>query len=104
MKLVRCLYLREAIPGPTGPFAEIAGWAKTDAEKVINEASGNLQKEINDMLLKVQMTFDRTKNRKDNDTPKGRKFRKDLHELVDEARRILNGVTQDSLDSCKQYK
>jgi hypothetical protein len=104
MKLVRCQYLKEAIPGLTGPFAEIAGWAKEDAEKVIDEASGERQSELNDMLLKVQMAFDRTKKRKDNDTDEGKMFRKELHELVEEARRILNGATQESLDACKQYK
>jgi hypothetical protein len=56
------------------------------------------------MLQKVQTAFDRMKNRKDNDTEEGKAFRKGLHEVVDEGRRVLNGVTQESLDLCKQYK
>jgi hypothetical protein len=104
MKLARQQYLRAAVPGPMGAFAQIAGWAKADAEEVINRAGDELGKNLNGMLQKVQTAFDRLKNRKDNDTEEGKAFRKDLHELVDEGRRVLNSVTQESLDLCKQYK
>jgi len=104
MKLARHQYLREAIPGPMGPFAQIASYSKADAEKAIKRASDELQKNLNEMLQNVQTDFERMKNRKDNDTEQGKAFRKQLHELVEEARRILNGVTQESLDLCKQYK
>ncbi|KAI4618246.1 uncharacterized protein J4E87_007914 [Alternaria ethzedia] len=104
MKLARHQYLREAIPGPMGPFAQIASYAKVDAEKSIKRAGDELKKNLNEMLRNVQTDFERMKNRKDNDTEQGKAFRKQLHELVEEARRILNGVTQESLDLCKQYK
>jgi hypothetical protein len=104
MRLARQQYLKEAIPGPMGAFAQIAGWAKSDAEEVITQAGSELAKKLGEMLRKVQHAFDLMKNRKDNDTEEGKVFRKQLHELVDEARRILNGVTQESLDLCKQYK
>jgi len=104
MKLARHQYLREAIPGPMGPFAQIASYAKADAEKSIKRAGDELKKNLNEMLQNVQTDFERMKNRKENDTEQGKAFRKQLHELVEEARRILNGVTQESLDLCKQYK
>ena len=104
MKIARHQYLKEAIPGPMGLFAQIAGYAKADSAKAINHACDELQKNLNRMLQNVQTDFDRMKNRKDNDTEQGKAFRKQLHELVEEARRILNGVTQESLDLCKQYK
>ncbi|KAF1833697.1 hypothetical protein BDW02DRAFT_598853 [Decorospora gaudefroyi] len=104
MKLARQQYLKDAIPGPTGPFSSLAGWAEEDAEATITKASDELKKNINNMLLNVQQAFDRMKGRKDNDTEEGKKFRKELHEMVGEARRILNGVAQESLDLCKQYK
>jgi hypothetical protein len=104
MRLVRQQYLKEAIPGPMGAFAQVAGWAKNDAEEAITQAGNELTKKLGEMLQKVQHAFDLMKNRKDNDTEEGKVFRKRLHEMIDEARRILNGVTQESLDLCKQYK
>jgi hypothetical protein len=44
------------------------------------------------------------KKQKENDTPEGQKFRTELHQLVDESRRILGGVVQESMDMCKAYK
>ena len=104
MKIARQQYLKETIPGPMGAFAQIAVHAKTDAEILITQAGKELEKNLNGMLRSVQRDFDSKKTRKDDDTEEGKKFRKGLHELVGEARRILNGVTQESLDLCKQYK
>jgi hypothetical protein len=104
MKVVRCQFLRESIPGPTGPFSNIAGRAQENAGAVIDDVSADLQKELDGMLHDVQQAFDRMKNRKENDTEQGVTFRKELHELVMEARRVLDGITQDSLDLCKQFK
>ena len=104
MKLVRCQYLKEAIPGPTGPFTAIARESKQAADEVILQATGSLQKKLDMMLHRVQLEFERMKDRKESDTEVGRLFRKELHELVDEARRILNGVVHESLNLCKQFK
>jgi hypothetical protein len=104
MKDARCQYLKEAIPGPTGPFSEISGWAQDDAEKALQEASDYLADSLDGMLERVQASFERMKRNKENDTEQGKKFRADLHELVAEARRILGGVTKESLELCKQYK
>jgi vacuolar-type H+-ATPase subunit E/Vma4 len=104
VKESRCQYLKESIPGPTGPFSEISGWARDDAQKAIEEASGTLKRALDEMLWKVQNAFERSKRRKANDTEHGKKFRAELHELVAEARRILNGVAKENLELCKQYK
>jgi hypothetical protein len=104
MKDVRCQYLKESIPGPTGPFANISERAQEDAEIAIQEASEALKEALDNMLLRVQVAFQRMKRNKDNDTEQGKKFRAELHELVTEARRILGGVVKESLELCKQYK
>ncbi|CAO2655631.1 Nn.00g044340.m01.CDS01 [Neocucurbitaria sp. VM-36] len=104
MKDARCQYLREAIPGPTGPFPVIAGRAKDDASEAIKTASQGLGESLDEMLRKVQVAFDNMKKKKESDTPEGKRFRTELHQLVDEARRILQGVVQESLELCKQYK
>jgi hypothetical protein len=100
----RCAYLKEAIPGPTGPFSLISGWAEEDSCKAINSVSETLKGEVDNILLQVQTSFERMKKNKESDTELGRKFRTELHQLVAEARRIMDGVTQDSLELCKQYK
>jgi hypothetical protein len=104
MKDARCQYLKDSIPGPAGPFSDIAGWAAEDAETAITEASDHLKGSLDGMLDRVQVSFERMKRNKENDTEQGKKFRADLHELVAEARRILGGVTKESLELCKQYK
>jgi soluble cytochrome b562 len=104
MKDTRCSYLKEAIPGPTGPFSEISGWAKEDAEEAINEVSDELKRSLDRMLRRVQKAVDRMKEKKENDTAEGKQFRTGLHQMVAEAKRILNGVARESLDLCKQYR
>lgn len=100
----RKTYLRRNIPGPTGPFCQISGWAKKDAEDAIAKASTQLGKKLDDNLLKVQNAFERMKMNKDNDTPEGILFRRDLQTLVKEARSVMQGVVQENLDLCKQFK
>jgi hypothetical protein len=100
----RCNYLRDAIPGPTGPFSNISGWAQEDTSKVMTEVSETLRKDIDGILEQVQTQFGRMKENKENDTAQGKKFRMELHQLVAEARRIMDGLTLESLESCKQYK
>lgn len=104
MKDARCRYLKESIPGPTGPFSEISEWAKEDAEKAIEETSDKLKDSLDEMLGRIEMAFNRMKKRKENDTEQGKTFRSGLHRLVAESKRILNGVARESLDLCKQYK
>jgi vacuolar-type H+-ATPase subunit E/Vma4 len=104
MKDARCQYLKESIPGPTGPFSEISGWAKEDAEEAIQEASDKLKEALDEMLNRIQMAFNRMKKKKENDTEQGKTFRSGLHQLVAESKRVLNGVARESLDLCKQYK
>lgn len=105
MKVARCQYLKEAIPGPNGPFSEISGWAKEDAEEALEETGEKLTKKFDARLERVQNTFARLKKKKkDNDSLEGKVFRKGLHELVEEARRILDGVGREALELYKQYK
>jgi hypothetical protein len=104
MFTARCAYLKEVIPGPTGPFSYISGWAEEDASKVMNEVSETLRTDVDGILLQVQNAFERMKKKKGNDTALGKSFRTQLHQLVAEARRILDGVTQESLELCKQFR
>jgi FixJ family two-component response regulator len=57
-----------------------------------------------DVFKTIRAAFQRQKNRKEQDTPEGQQFRKELHELVAEARRILGGVVSKSLEKCKEHK
>lgn len=97
-------YLKDTIIGPTGPFTSIAGWVCEDAEKAVEKASGQLSKDMDNMLRQVQAAFERMKHNKENDTPQGIAFRKDLDFLVAEARKVMDGVARESLDLCLQYK
>jgi hypothetical protein len=104
MFTARCAYLKNNIPGPEGPFSYLSGWAEEDSSKVMKEVSDKLRKDIDGILLQVQNAFERMKKKKENDTAQGKRFRTELHQLVAEARRIMDGVTQESLEACKQYK
>jgi ElaB/YqjD/DUF883 family membrane-anchored ribosome-binding protein len=104
MFMARCDFLKEAIPGPEGPYSYISGWVEEDASKVIIEVSETLRTEIDDILKQVQNAFERMKKRKENDTTMGKKFRAELHQLVAEARRVMEETTHKSLELCKQYK
>ena len=104
MKDARCKYLRENIPGPTGPFASISGWVEEDSSTIVNEIGNEFKAEVDRIFAQTQDAFNAMKKKKDNDTPEGRKFRTELHQLVAEARRIMDGVGSETLDLCKQYK
>jgi hypothetical protein len=104
MFTARCAYLKEAIPGPEGPFSFLSGWAEQDSSEIIKEVSGALRNEVDGILQCVQNEFERMKKKKENDTVQGKRFRTELHQLVAEARRILDGVAQETLVACRQYK
>jgi hypothetical protein len=104
MFMARCAYLKEVIPGPEGPFSYIAGWVEEDASKIMEEVSKKLRIEMDDILAQVQNAFEHMKEKKENDTALGKKFRFELHQLVAEARRIVEEVGHESLEMCKQYK
>lgn len=104
LKDARCSYLREAVRDPEGPLCQLAFWSKEDATDAIIKASSELETSLDEMLGKIQNAFDRMKDRKENDTPEGIKFRTELHQLVDESRRILEGVGNRSLELCKAFK
>jgi hypothetical protein len=103
MKIARCDYLKTAIPGPTGPFAVLSRRAEEGSSEIINSASEQLQTDVDDILMRVQNAFERMKKKKENDTVQGKRFRTELHQLVAEARRVMDGVTQECLEACKQY-
>ncbi|KAH3960319.1 hypothetical protein HBH52_237480 [Parastagonospora nodorum] len=100
----RCAYLKEAIPGPEGPYSFLSGWVEEDASKVMDEVSETLRTNVDNVLKQVHNAFEYMKKRKENDSPLGKKFRTELHQLVAEAKRIMEEVAQDSLELCKQYK
>ena len=100
----RHAYLAEKIPGPDGPFHAIGEWTEEDAHALFKTTCQKLRKEVVDILKKIRTAFERQKHRAENDTPEVQEFRKELHELVAEARRILDVVVRKSLDQCKQHK
>ncbi|KAH8642028.1 hypothetical protein IG631_04969 [Alternaria alternata] len=104
LKDVRHAYLEEKVSGLDGPFAAIAKWVEKDVKELIKNTCDKLRKEAVEMLKTIRAAFQRQKNRKEQDTPEGQQFRKELHELVDEARRILEGVVTKSLEKCKENK
>ncbi|KAL1799540.1 hypothetical protein ACET3X_003577 [Alternaria dauci] len=104
LKDVRHTYLEDKIICPDGPFAAIAERVQEDVEKLMKNVCDKLRKEVVEMLKTIRVAFQRQKNRKEQDTPEGQQFRKELHELVAEARRVLEGVVSKSLEKCKEYK
>lgn len=104
MFTARCAYLKETIPGSEGPFSNISGWAEEDASKIMVSVGEGLKNDVDAILLQVQSAFDLMKKKKDNGKALGKKFRTELYLLVTEARRIMEGVTLESLELCKAYK
>ncbi|KAF2853205.1 hypothetical protein T440DRAFT_390747 [Plenodomus tracheiphilus IPT5] len=103
-KDVRQQYLKENIQGPTGPFPWIGKWTEKDAKKITEKARVYLQTEMDKILKGIRAAFERQKHNKENDTPAGQQFRTDLHQLVAESRRILDGVVHDAFQHCKAHK
>lgn len=104
MMMARCNYLLEAVPGSKGPFNNISGWVEEDASKATNEVGNSLKTEADEIFSQIQNAFNRMKKKKGSDTPEGKTLRTELHELVAEARKIVDGVATEALDACKQYK
>ncbi|KAH7083176.1 hypothetical protein BKA63DRAFT_584450 [Paraphoma chrysanthemicola] len=104
MFVARCAWLKDNIPGPNGPFSFISGWVEEDSSKAMREVREELKDNIDGVLGLVQNAFERMKRRKENDSEQGKKFRTDLHLLVAEARKIMDGVALESLELCKVYK
>ena len=104
MKDARCLFLQEKIPGPSGPFSYLSGWAEEDCSKAVTKVGEELWKDADEVFSEIQNNFYAMKARKENDTPAGKVFRTDLQQLVAEARRIMGGIGAETLELCKQYK
>ncbi|EUC43750.1 hypothetical protein COCMIDRAFT_6845 [Bipolaris oryzae ATCC 44560] len=101
---VRHAYLKEKILGLQGIFPAIAERTKEDVEELVKDTCKDLRKEMVGILETIRDAFRRQKHSKEHDTPEGQRFRKDLHELVAEASRILKGTVCESLERCKEYK
>jgi hypothetical protein len=97
-------YLKKQIPGETGPFSYVASFTKEDADEIIKDVQKDLGKVVVGILVSIRQSFERQKTNKQNDTPEGQKFRRDLHQVVDEARKVMNGVVAESLERCKAHK
>jgi hypothetical protein len=104
LKDVRHQYLKEKTIGLQGPFPDIAEWVKEEINDIITETCEKLSEDVVSMLKTIRVAFERQKQRKEHDTLEGQRFRKELHELVAEASRILEGVVVKSLEKCKEYK
>ncbi|KAH9864393.1 hypothetical protein J1614_010327 [Plenodomus biglobosus] len=103
-KEVRQHYLQENIPGPTGPLPWIANWTRADARKITENTRVYLQVETGKILQGIRAAFERQKYNRDNDTAAGQQFRSDLHQLVAESRRILDGVVREAFGRCKAHR
>jgi hypothetical protein len=97
-------YLKKHIIDEDGPFQRIAEWTQEDAEVVVEEMRKDLRKGVVSVFEKISSLFERQKNNKQNDSPEGQQFRRDLHLLVDEARKVLDGVVKESLERCKAHR
>ncbi|KAF5853161.1 hypothetical protein GGP41_001665 [Bipolaris sorokiniana] len=104
LKDVRHAYLKEEILGLQGVFPNIAERTEADVKKIIISTCTELCKEMIGILKIIRDAFQQQKHSKEHDTPEGQRFRKDLHELVAEASRILKGPVCESLERCKEYK
>ena len=104
LKDVRHDYLKENIPCLDGPFSKIAERTDQDVKAIISDTCRELHTGVIGILKGVREAFERQKHRKENDTPERQRFRKELHDLVAEALRILKGVVTESLEKCKEYK
>ncbi|KAJ4361430.1 hypothetical protein N0V95_001847 [Ascochyta clinopodiicola] len=51
----RCSYLSLNIPGPTGPFASLSGWAEEDARKAMHATGDTLKQEVDDIFVQTQI-------------------------------------------------
>jgi len=87
-----------------GPFPAISEWVCEDVEALVNTVCTTLEGEVVTILKTICTAFQRQKNRKENDSLEDQKFRKELHELVDESQNVLDGVVRESLEKCKEHK
>jgi mRNA-degrading endonuclease RelE of RelBE toxin-antitoxin system len=78
--------------------------AEEEIKKLTDTTCTQLREEVVTILKTICAAFQRQKNRKEHDTPEGQQFRKELHELVAEARRIIEGTMRESLERCKEHK
>ena len=74
------------------------------ADTAIRRATDELNKNIGNILGGIRKGFEHMSTKKDNDSAEGKIFRQTLHELVKEAREILDGPTKQCLDLCRHYK
>jgi hypothetical protein len=100
----RHAYLADALLGSDGVFGAFGEWAKEDANKKIAELYDEVGAETGDIFASICAAFKQAKNRPENDTEEGRKFRAGLRELVAMAEGILEGVAHESLKMCLAWK
>jgi hypothetical protein len=100
----RHTYLADALLGPDSVFGAFNEWAKQDADEKINELYNDVGAEMGDIFANICAAFEQAKNRPENDTEEGKKFREELRKLVTKAESILEGVAHESLGMCLAWK
>lgn len=101
---VRHKCLESNIIGAAAVYPNYVELQKQQCKNLVQAIKKDLNDEIIDVLLEIKEAFKAQKNNKENDSPQRKAFRKILHLLVDESRKLLGGVVKDSLQMCQAYK
>jgi hypothetical protein len=100
----RHAYLAEALLSPDSIFGAFNERAKQDADEKIKELYNDVGAEMDNIFANICAAFEQAKNRPENDTEEGKKFRQELRKLVTKAESILDGVAHESLEMCLAWK
>jgi len=89
---------------PAGPFRTLADQLEEELNSALHTQMASLKGGLSKIFTNVKMQFTLMAANKDNDTPEGKLFRKQLHELVEEARKVMDGPVKRALEVCRQYR
>ncbi|ORY12845.1 hypothetical protein BCR34DRAFT_624118 [Clohesyomyces aquaticus] len=100
----RCEIFENMVCGPNGPFRSVPDRVDAAICKAVNQNGRKLNNGILNIFGTMKKDFARMAQKKDNDSPEGKKFRAELYSLVDEAKLVLNGPVKECLELCRHFK
>ncbi|KAF1998322.1 hypothetical protein P154DRAFT_621882 [Amniculicola lignicola CBS 123094] len=100
----RCEVFESHVTAADGPFHSLSSMVDSKLNQALSQSEHRLQNGVGMVFDQIRRAFDVMSQRRDNDSVEGQRFRRELHGLVEEGRKIVEGPVRRGLEACRGFK
>lgn len=104
MHKVRCETFENKVCAVSGIYKAIRDGIQVDSEKILANTLSNLTNSMKILFEKIQHDFDSVNKTNQDDSLEAKEFRKKLHAMIPEAKKVLAGPVKDLLEECRNFR